>query len=82
MQIHSTIWGSVNRNSPQTGRFRSITRIRQNRLYIRKGRKASPLKQAQDLKRHTGGMRYLGMSRALWWTAYERRFNRKTPDRR
>lgn len=82
MQFHSTIWGSVNRTSPQTGRYRSITLVRQNRLYIRKVRKASPQKQAKDLKRRTAGMRYLGMSRELWWPAYERRFNRKTPDRR
>ena len=82
MTFNATIWGSFNRTSPKGGRYLSITLVRNHRLHIRKRKKALPPKAMSESTKFIGGKRYLCMNRELWYAAYKRRFNRKTPDKR
>lgn len=81
MSLHSTIWGSLNRTSPKLTRYTSIQCVREKRRIAQKKRRASLPPKAYSLEEtRSGSKRYLAMSRELWWPAYHRRYNRKTPD--
>ena len=80
--FHSTIWGSVNRTSPNMGRYTSVLLVRNRRARVRQLRVAPSPKKVGAANVFLGCKRYLAMSRELWWPAYHRRYNKKTPDRR
>jgi|AOMP01.1.fsa_nt_gi hypothetical protein len=80
--FHSTIWGSVNRTSPIMGRYTSVLMVRNRRARVRPLRVTQPPKKVEAANVFLGCKRYLAMSRELWWPAYHRHYNKKTPDRR